>query len=276
MTSKGVSVTKATLFVKGIGSDICSPFFSAVGKLHVVRQSSGTIMSVDNSGNTQTICCTNGQPSGAAYNAEGILYVADFGHNGVLSMQQDGQQDMVVGVYEDKPLKGPSSISISSDDIYFTDSGSFGDTGLHSRTGSLFAIVNRILKPLSYESMAYPSGLAVSKNNKIIYVAEMMANRVLRFFQQPAGVYHSSVFHQFSGGVGPSCLAIDSNGNLFVGHYEVRDSGISEGIVSVLSPDGKLVSLIHTSGPEISGLTINEGVLYITEKSTGSILKVKI
>ena len=34
------------------------------------------------------------------------------------------------------------------------------------------------------------------------------------------------------------------------------DSGISEGIVSVLSPDGKLVSLINTSGPEISGLTI--------------------
>lgn len=169
MANKGVSVTKATLFVKGIGSDICSPFFSAAGKLHVVRQGSGTIMSVDNSnGNTQTICCTNGQPSGAAYNAEGVLYVADFGHNGVLSMQQDGQQEMVVGVYEDKPLRGPSSISIHNDDIYFTDSGSFGDTGLHSRTGSLFAIVNRILKPLSYESMAYPSGLAVSRNSKIM------------------------------------------------------------------------------------------------------------
>ena len=49
-----------------------------------------------------------------------------------------------------------------------------------------------------------------------------MANRVLRFFQQPAGVYHASVFHQFSGGVGPSSLAIDSNGNLYVGQYEVR------------------------------------------------------
>ena len=58
------------------------------------------------------------------------------------------------------------------------------------------------------------------------YVAEMMANRVLRFFQQPAGVYHSSVFHQFSGGVGPSCLAIDSNGNLYVGHYEVRGTPV--------------------------------------------------
>lgn len=51
----------------------------------------------------------------------------------------------------------------------------------------------------------------------------MMANRVLRFFQQPAGVYHSSVFYQMSGGVGPCCLAIDPNtNNLFIGHYDVK------------------------------------------------------
>lgn len=52
----------------------------------------------------------------------------------------------------------------------------------------------------------------------------MMANRIIRFFQQPAGVFHASVFHQFSGGVGPSCLVLDNsvNENLYVGHYEVK------------------------------------------------------
>ena len=54
------------------------------------------------------------------------------------------------------------------------------------------------------------------------YVAEMMTNRVLRFFQQPSGVYHASVFYQLSGGVGPSSLAIDSQGNLYIGHYDTR------------------------------------------------------
>lgn len=49
-----------------------------------------------------------------------------------------------------------------------------------------------------------------------------MANRVLRFFQQPAGVYHASVFYQFTGGVGPSCLALDAHGNLYVGIYDVK------------------------------------------------------
>ena len=49
-----------------------------------------------------------------------------------------------------------------------------------------------------------------------------MENRVLRFFQQPGGVYHASVFHQLSGGVGPCCLALDAQGNLYVGQYDVK------------------------------------------------------
>lgn len=50
----------------------------------------------------------------------------------------------------------------------------------------------------------------------------MMTNRILRFFQHPVGVFHGSVFYQMSGGVGPSCLAIDKSGNLYVGQYNVK------------------------------------------------------
>ena len=54
------------------------------------------------------------------------------------------------------------------------------------------------------------------------YVAEQMRNRVLRFFQRPEGVYHGSVFHQLSGGVGPSCLALDEQGVLYIGQFEIK------------------------------------------------------
>ena len=47
-----------------------------------------------------------------------------------------------------------------------------------------------------------------------------MANRVLRFVQRPAGVYHSSVFHQFSGRMGPSALAVDPDGLIYVARYD--------------------------------------------------------
>lgn len=53
------------------------------------------------------------------------------------------------------------------------------------------------------------------------YVAEQMKNRVLRFFQKPEGVFHSSVFCQFSGGVGPNAIAIDSKGNVYVAQYDI-------------------------------------------------------
>lgn len=56
----------------------------------------------------------------------------------------------------------------------------------------------------------------------------MMNNRILRYFQQPEDVYHCSVFYQFSGSIGPSCIAIDteSNGNLYVGMYDINGTTI--------------------------------------------------
>jgi aspartate beta-hydroxylase len=53
----------------------------------------------------------------------------------------------------------------------------------------------------------------------------MMKNRILRFFEQPTNVFHGSVFHQFSGGVGPSSLTIDKKTNqIYVAHYDTIGS----------------------------------------------------
>jgi sugar lactone lactonase YvrE len=88
------------------------------------------------------------------------------------------------------------------------------------------------------------------------YVAEMMTNRILRFFERPAGVYHGSVFYQLTGGVGPIALCLDHNtGNLYIGHYDLKESA-TDGNVQVLAPSGKLLKTITTTGPEISGLAI--------------------
>lgn len=269
-------VKKASVFISGISDDICSPFFDRTGKLHLVFQSSGDIKTINSVGNTQTVCQTGGNPSGASYSPDGVLYVSDFAHAAVLAIQK-GQQEFVVGVYEDRPLKGPNCVNITNGDIFFTDSGAFGETGLQSANGSLFTISNspsgQILKPISLGNLAYPSGVAVTPDGKFIYVAEMMKNRVLRFFQQPAGVYHGSVFYQMSGAVGPSSLALDPSGNLYIGQYDVRES-TPDGTVLVVSNTGKLVQVIATTGPEISGLAINDNMLYITEKSTGTIFRI--
>jgi sugar lactone lactonase YvrE len=162
----------ANTFVSGLGNDICSPFFDENGVLHVIRQNTGGIMTLDGVGNAQTKYNTGGQPSSATYSPDGVLYLTDFGHAAVLAYTPDGRQECVVGVYEDRPLKGPNSVAIVDGDIFFTDSGAFGETGIHSPTGSLFTISNspsgQILKPISLGNLAYPAGIAISKDKKFM------------------------------------------------------------------------------------------------------------
>merc|ERR550514_2354062 len=86
----------------------------------------------------------------------------------------------------------------------------------------------QILKPLALNSLAHPAGIALSADERGLFVCELLANRLLRFFQQPTGVYHASVFKQFAGGVGP----------MSVGHYDVPSASAGRGRITVLSPDG--------------------------------------
>lgn len=289
------AMSQAIPFIEGLGSDICSPFFSNEDVLHVIMAADGDILSVASTGATCRIHNTNGMPSSACYNYDGSLYVTDYAHQGVLLVDLDNikqnsnnnNQSTLVTTYEDKPLKGPSDIVVHNDTVYFTDSGPMGETGLHSATGSIFSIVQStvsgnnspaasILRPITLNNLAYPSGIAVSNNGKYLYVAEMMTNRLLRYFQQPEGVFHGSVFHQFSGGVGPSAVVTDKKGNIYVALYDTKESS-TEGTVAVLSSQGKLINEIITKGAEITGLAINNNnVLYITEKSNGSIQKFNI
>jgi len=223
------------------------------------------------SGSLTRFHCSQGQISGACLDSQGTLYIADFAHASVLKSVGDGEQEVVVGVYEDRPLKGPNHICCAGNSVFFSDSGPMGETGLHNPSGSVFCIKSGILFPVALGTLAYPAGIATHLH--FVYVAEQMSNRVLRFYQEPEGVFHSSVFYQSAGGVGPSCIACDEQGTLYVGIFETASSGKTRGRVLVLSADGEHLSTIVAPGPEVTGVAINTATqtLYITERSTGTI-----
>ena len=269
---------KAEAWLNDIGSgDLCSPFFDSSNLLHVCFSKSAEVWQISQHGQLTNFHESGGQLSAACFDNQGALYLADFAHGGVLKAVK-GQQELVVGVYEDRPLKGPNSIVCSADSVIFSDSGPLGETGLHNPTGGVYIIKSgpsgQILQPISLGNLSYPTGVASYGN--LVYVAEQSQNRILRFYQEPEGVYHGSVFYQSSGGVGPSCITVDEQGSLYIGIYETCASGKSTGTVLVLSDTGKVVSTINTDGPEITGVAINSNVLYITEKSLGTIFKVNI
>ena len=275
-----MSKIKAVPFISDVAGNICCPFFDKAGQLHVLLQEAGEIASISSTKELRRIHSTGGQPSGAAFDHNGVLYVTDFAHAAVLVVQDTGDQEVIVGTYEDKPLIGPNSIIYTRDGtVFFTDSGPFGETGFHNPTGSLYMISNgggtQMLRPVSLENLANPCGVAVSPDGKFVYVAEMMNNRILRFFQKPDGVYHCSVFYQLQGRVGPSSIAVDKQGCLYIGHYDIANSTM-EGQVLCISQNGELLNTIVTTGPEVSGLAIYKNTLYITEISTGSVFKVDL
>ena len=169
MSNGSSSVSRASVFVEGVGNDICCPFVDQENNLFYLLQDTGEVIAIDPSGETERIHCTNGQPSGAAFDEQGILYISDFAHGAVLAIHEAGndQQEFVVGVYEDVPLKGPHSIVAGSNgNLYFTDSGPLGETSFQKPEGSLFVISNspsgQILKPISLGNLAGPTGIAVS------------------------------------------------------------------------------------------------------------------
>ena len=187
----------------------------------------------------------------------------------------DGELVSFVSEYEQKPLKGPTALMLDSrGSMYFCDSGPLGETTLASPRGSVFFISHdgQLLQPLALESLAHPSGLALAPDESTLYVTEMPANRVLRFVQRPAGVYHCSVFHQFSGGLGPSAIAVDKSGNLYVARYDFAAPD-RKGVVSVISAAGKLVQDIEAPAAELTGITFDrsQGTVFVSEASTGSV-----
>lgn len=185
--------------------------------------------------------------------------------------------------FDGNALKGPNSIILSEKNnaLFFTDSGPMGETSLENPTGSVFAIDLGVsmLKPVIYNKLAYPCGLALSNDENVLYVAETYTNRILRIVIHSSGVYHTSVFHQFSGRLGPTALAMHHSGKLYCARYDFNECSKS-GVISVLNENGELESeLMVQDCPEITGLyfsKVQDDILYATESTGNSLLKIQV
>lgn len=273
------------VYVSNQGSGLTSPTFDKRGRLLVASSNSGEVhLCVSEGGSTalQTIFNTSGSPSSLCVDVEGAVFVCDAAHQAVFRAGDDGQLSEFVKEYEAKQFKGPSAVLLDSlGNMFFADSGPLGETTLHSPKGSVFLIAadGQLLQPLVLEALAHPCALALSLDERCVYVAEMMQNRLLRLVQRPTGVYHCSVFYQFSGYMGPSGIARDPKGNLYVTRFDAASpSGPKPGCIAVISPEGKLLQEITTPAPELTGITIDpeHKALFVTESSTNSIYRIPL
>ncbi len=81
------------------------------------------------------------------------------------------------------------------------------------------------ITPLAYGCLAYPSGVALSKGEKFLYVCETGRNRLLRILLNDSCAFKFSVFYQFNGRFGPTGVAVHpESGNLYVALFEFSGS----------------------------------------------------
>jgi sugar lactone lactonase YvrE len=139
------------------------------------------------------------------------IYVADIQNKRILRKVLEDtttqEPEVLVDKFEEKPLIGPNSMALATKSsyleclhflcvsmlgtIYFTDSGGFCETSIENPKGSVFLIDldAKLLRPLSLHCLAYPTGLALSPMENVLYVSETCQNRVLRYSLTNEGVF---------------------------------------------------------------------------------------
>lgn len=76
-----------------------------------------------------------------------------------------------------------------------------------------------MLTPVLHNCLACPSALAAVQSTGIVYVCEMFTNRVLKLTPKN-NTYYATVFLQLAGSMGPSSIAVDNQGRIYVGMFD--------------------------------------------------------
>jgi gluconolactonase len=249
------------LFAKGFKFPE-GPAFDRDGNLFVVNVESGDISKISPEGRVKTFINTGGAPNGARFHIQGDLYVADR-RKGIIAVSPQGEMRVIVDHHQGKTLNGPNDLLFDSQgNLYFTDP---HESSAEKPIGCVYRVSSDGKITCLAERLAFPNGLALSPDEKYLFVADTRKNRILRYVL--ASPVRSYLFSQLNGGWGPDGMAFDLAGNLYVAQY-------GGGVVLVLDPRGEIVERITVGGLFPTNVAFggpDRRTLYVTEVETGSV-----
>lgn len=256
-----------------MGSFLEGPCIDRNGDLLVSDIPFGRVFRVNADGEFDVIAEFDGEPNGLTLHKDGTLYIADH-KNGLLSLDPTtGKHDVVLNRIRREGFKGLNDAIFDLDgNLYFTDQ---GQTGMHDPTGRIYRLRPGGEIDLLVDTIPSPNGMAISPDGRMLYVAVTRANQVWRLpLHADGSTTKVNVFLNLSGGLtGPDGLAMDEDGNLAVCHCGL-------GTVWIFSPLGEPLYRIRTkTGLDATAACYGGAenkTLFITESSTGSILKVDL
>ena len=244
--------TKENLFTNNIEG----PAFDQQGNLFVVNfQKDGTIGLVKMDG-TVSLYLTLPEGSTAnsiQFDSKGKMYLADFtGHN-VLKVDPKNKK-VSVYVHSDQ-FNQPNDLCINSKNQLFAS-----DPNWKESTGKLWRIDKGGKAVLLTDQMGTTNGIALSPDEKILYVNESVQKKIWAFDVDAKGnLSNKRLFAEFPD-FGFDGMKCDKEGNLYATRY-------GKGTIVVLSPDGKLIREVQLKGKNCSNLVfggINGKLVFIT------------
>ncbi|CAD0109482.1 unnamed protein product, partial [Aureobasidium uvarum] len=163
------------------------------GHLYVTDIPYGRILRIDKLSKQATVCVQyDGEPNGMARRQDGKFIVADY---------KKGVNDVIVD---------------SKGNVYFTDQ---GQTGMTDQSGRVYRLGNDGRLDKLVDNGISPNGLALSLDERFLYVAMTRSNEVWRLpLHSDGSTSKAGVFFRSFGNAGPDGVVLDEEGNVLICH----------------------------------------------------------
>lgn len=251
-----------------VDSFLEGPVFDVDGNLYVTDIPWGRIFRVTPDRQWTLVAQYDGEPNGMKFLDPQRLLITDY-KNGLMTLDiASGAITPLLTRRNSERFKGVNDLIFDSQgNLYFTDQ---GQSGLHDPSGRLYRLRPDGQLDQLLCNIPSPNGVALSPDERVLYLAVTRGNCVWRVPLLPDGsVSKVSQFFTSYGPSGPDGLAVDAEGNVLV-----CNPGL--GYVWLLNHRAEPVKIWRSpAGASTTNLAFggaDRRTLYCTESTTGSIL----
>jgi gluconolactonase len=218
----------------------------------------------------------SGMANGIIFDLQGRMVVAEGAHFGGRRVTRTdmttGRSERIASLYEGRPFNSPNDVTVDARGrVYFTDPRYVGKEPVEQPVEAVYRIdpdgsVHRIIT-----DAGKPNGLAVSPDQKTLYVAATgkPSIRAYDLAADGSAKFRMIVVDYSSSGGYADGLAVDRDGNIYCGCGPLG--------VRVYSPDGREIASIATPAPATNvefGRGKQRRFLYIT--AGGGLFRVRL